>query len=653
MPTSVKKPRQTDKPRKTTSSNPFAELTWADLEDWAGSRIVSRGKSYQRDGAVRDLVLTRGGGLLAWVKGARRYVTLVKKGKSGRLDCECTCPFEGNCKHAVAVVLEYLASQQLGKMVPAAEEEDERFDILEDWDIEEGLLETDREYDSVRKAGLKTKPQVVQDYLGKKSKDELVELIGKLSECYPVVATALADEIRVKDGQVKPLIDRLRREIREVSSEPAWRNYWRQEGHTPDYSGIRDKLKILLNAGQADAVLSLGETLIKSGTQQVGMSDDEGETALEIGECLPVIVEALDQSSLDAVDKLSWALDAVLKDEYSLLEHLAEYLHQKHPGPAWSILADRLLERLHRFKPAPDRSSEFSRNYERDQLTNWVIHALERGGRRKEIIPLCEAEAPINDSYERLVRNLLQEKRLAEAEQWIFRGIINLGNRLPGITSHLRGQLLDIRKQEKDWPAATALQVYEFVAGPSESTFAAVEKAAVKIKLWPVVRSRLMAYLETGALPWDSTQWPLPPTKLDRPEKGRNVRFPLIPELIDVAIYEKKPDQVIRWYDQRAKQTYGGYGVDVDRVAEAVKKDYPERAVAIWKKIAEGEIAQVKPRAYQTAATYLKKIARLLKEKNKGKEWAGYLKKLRQVHARKSSLLAVLDTLEGKPILKK
>jgi len=100
------------------------------------------------------------------------------------------------------------------------------------------------------------------------------------------------------------------------------------------------------------------------------------------------------------------------------------------------------------------------------------------------------------------------------------------------------------------------------------------------------------------------------------------------------------------------KQDRGGFGGSDDRVAEAVKKDYPDRAVAIWKRIAEGEIAQVKPRAYQTAAVYLKKMARLLKGRNKGNEWEGYLKKLRQDHARKSSLLAVLDNLEGKPILK-
>jgi uncharacterized Zn finger protein len=110
-----------------------------------------------------------------------------------------------------------------------------------------------------------------------------------------------------------------------------------------------------------------------------------------------------------------------------------------------------------------------------------------------------------------------------------------------------------------------------------------------------VVRSRLKAYLETGSLPWDDPKWPLPSTKLNPPERNRHDRFPLLSHLVAIAIYEKAADQVIRWYDQLVKQDRGGFGGSDDRVAEAVKKEYPDRAVAIWKKIAEGEIAQVKP----------------------------------------------------------
>ena len=49
----------------------WSRLTWGDLEDWAGSRSVSRGQSYQRQGRVTDLVVADDGRLLATVTGTR------------------------------------------------------------------------------------------------------------------------------------------------------------------------------------------------------------------------------------------------------------------------------------------------------------------------------------------------------------------------------------------------------------------------------------------------------------------------------------------------------------------------------------------------------------------------------------------------------
>ncbi len=106
------------------------------------------------------------------------------------------------------------------------------------------------------------------------------------------------------------MVRRLRKEIR----EPGRQNYWKGDGYTPDYSDIRSTMEELLKAGYADEVLSLGEELIEVGTNQVMMSDDNVETAMQIQSCMPVVVKALDHSSLDTVDKLSRALEVVLKD---------------------------------------------------------------------------------------------------------------------------------------------------------------------------------------------------------------------------------------------------------------------------------------------------------------------------------------------------
>ena len=99
-------------------------------------------------------------------------------------------------------------------------------------------------------------------------------------------------------------------------------------------------------------MLAVGRELVTTGTRHVEVSDDDGETFREIADCMPVLVEALDRSSLKHADKLIWALDAVLEDQYELCEAFALYLHRRHPGVVWSAVAEQLLSRLKALKPS-------------------------------------------------------------------------------------------------------------------------------------------------------------------------------------------------------------------------------------------------------------------------------------------------------------
>jgi uncharacterized Zn finger protein len=167
------------------------------------------------------------------------------------------------------------------------------------------------------------------------------------------------------------------------------------------------------------------------------------------------------------------------------------------------------------------------------------------------------------------------------------------------------------------------------------------------------VRESLLRYLETGEPPWKQKGWPLPESGLKEPEADQHNRFPLISDLIDIAILEKKPDQVLKCYDQRPQGRFGCPWLDEDAIADAVQVQAPERAVAIWKNKAERLIAQVQPKAYQEAAKFLRKAGTVMAQQNMQAPWDQYLKDLRATHARKRRLLEILDGLDEKPIMKK
>ena len=638
-------------PRKKSAVDPFSGLTWEDLEDWAGSQIVKRGRSYQQNGSVSDLARTADGGLIAWVDGSRRYATRVTF-DGGELDSDCTCPYGFVCKHAVAVILEYLDRKKKSSPVPMSKPADERLELFEaEWDEDNEDLgdEDDSDQDEFHGGGAGGDESIAR-FLEGKTKAELVQLITDLAQRHRGMSMDILDRKQLEKGHAQPIVKRIRYLIREAGADAGWQDHWRGEGFTPDYSEVRDKLQELLDAGHADDVMALGKELMSAGQDQVGRSDDEGETGMEISACMPVIEKALQKSSMTTAQKLLWVVDALLKDEFDLFDALAAYLDRPHPKADWSQVADILKARLSKF--SSNKTTGFGRSYERDRLGDWVIRALREAGREEEVIPLCEKEAPITQSYSRLVKALIEAKRITEAERWIYAGISATDKSLPGIAADLRNKLLEIRRRGRDRAAVAALRVDEFVRSPGESTYADCRGAVEKMKQWDRVRQSLLSYLETGRYPWTMPDWPLPTTGTEISEPSDRRSFPRYSELIAIAIHEKRPDHVIQWYDRMPKRGFAWYGSMEDRVAEAVGKTHPDRAAAIWKDLAQRWIGLVKPKAYHEAAAYLRKLRKLLTETGRDGEWATYLAGIRLEHARKRSLIEVLDSLERTPIIK-
>src|SRR5262249_4453351 len=123
------------------------------------------------------------------------------------------------------------------------------------------------------------------------------------------------------------------------------------------------------------------------------------------------------------------------------------------------------------------------------------------------------------------------------------------------------------------------------------------------------------------------------------------------------ALHEKKPDEVLRWYDQLASERrslpygWGSAGHYGERVADAIADTHPERSLAIYRQIIEQYIAQTSPSAYEAAVPALRKLHGLLKRLHREGEWSAYLAQLREEHRRKRRLLEVLDRLQSRRIV--
>jgi uncharacterized Zn finger protein len=702
--------RKTTLAERLKKANLWQNLTWDDLAEWAGGRSVSRGRTYQRQGRVKNLGMAVDGRLLADVHGGQRYVVTVRRAddspRDALLTSECTCPVGADgCKHAVAVVAEFLDRLTNGTAVPVAEEDDPRWDILEhgaaefddDLDDDSEDLEDDPQdqvddFDDLvpkrpprksrRVSRSRRTPQawqaLIEEHIRAKGREDLATLVVSLTARYPELREEFQERISLGEGDVDRLVAQARQEMRKVAAEPGWSDHWHGGGNIPDYTRFRRRLERLVELGHPDAVVELGREFIELGSAQVEQSNDEGETLEAVASCYPVIFAALAQSSLRPHEQVLFAVDVSLSDDWgSLAEAAGAILDAEWEPAVWSQVADRLEARLSG-KPPRDARDEFSRDYRRDVLSGWLSRALEKAGRSGEVRRLYEAEARQSNSYERLVRYLLTEGELDDACRWAREGIERTAPKYPGIASQLAATLCDVARQRKQWDVVAAHAAHQFFEHPGAESLKTLLAEARKAKCESQVRAQALHFLETGTLPFRNVggkgksqasrleplpDWPLPvPEELAGEHYSDWVTKPHYDVLLSMAIADKRPDDVLHWYDKltggRPSATAGrhgswGHGNDYSqRVAEAVAQTHPERSIEIYMHGVNAHLQHASPQAYDAVARNLKLLRPILEAQGREQEWTDLVARLREEYKRRKLFVEALDRLEQRPIVK-
>jgi uncharacterized Zn finger protein len=303
------------------------------------------------------------------------------------------------------------------------------------------------------------------------------------------------------------------------------------------------------------------------------------------------------------------------------------------------------------------RADDYSGQYLRKGVMNWLVDAFERSGQRSKIISLLEQEASATKCYEQLVDTFLRAGNHEKAREWCIKGYQKTVETSPGIAAGLQKKLRELAREEKKFDLAAAYLAQNFFDHLSTATYGELRKAAEKIDCWPAVRAAALAFLESGQRPdipgrkGDGPPWPLPAPEIAAKSDKRFRRdYPNLNALIEIGILEKRLDDVVTLYQAQQKNLRWGIGKGKE-VAAAVAATHPDVALAIWKQLADGQIKLVKPKAYEEAAVYLRKMRKVYQQTNRLEQWQVLIRNLRTEHRAKRRLLEVLDSLEGKRII--
>jgi uncharacterized Zn finger protein len=193
-----------------------------------------------------------------------------------------------------------------------------------------------------------------------------------------------------------------------------------------------------------------------------------------------------------------------------------------------------------------------------------------------------------------------------------------------------------------------------FVRRPGVEAWRELEQSAERAGCGQEVRSAVRRFLETGERPAD---WPLPPLVEGGKSGGQSAPTrPRFDVLLDRAVQERQPDEVLYWYDRLRQERAGllGWQGSVHyrgRIADVVADAFPEQAETILCDVLVELLAANNSSADEATLLFLRRLRALWVRQKRGKEWERYEAELRRRYPNRWRLGEVLDRVVSRVIL--
>jgi len=621
----------------------FRDLSYQDLNSWVGSQTASRGRSYQRSGYVLSVYQISDDIICGSVEGTKEYHTVVS-GTEG-LSSRCTCPVGSDCKHGVALMMEYLERLKRGVEVskPPENEYERTYLPLLDSGSSNFVLPTP----------VHNQKKDLQAYLQSLSKDDLINIILSGLEGHDL-AVYLNRRQRIEESSSDSSQSAIIAEIELVTSEEVSYSDWYEidEEDMPDYSGIYESFSALLEAKRYADLISLGHILLEKSAAQLEMDDESGSISSQISECIKVVAKAFERSDLPVHQKILSAIELIKEDEYDLTDDIRGFIHCSDNKSEWSKVADCLLGKNKGEREDGESSSEGDLLYYAD----WIEMALKRSGRSDEAIEFARRLAEEQNRDLPFISLLLQLNKKMEAIEWIKKSVYKK-RFSPYEPIQLFEILRTIYEESGDWLMITALDTEIFMRNPSLYHYKTMMTSAKKAGVSDSIRPYIHAFLKDGILPTSSEEGSilpgiLPETGVTLARRNAQVNYPVRDLLLEMAIDGNDPKEVFLWYTPNPRRVINNPRDCLDdRIADAIVKKNPEQAIMIWKQLAETLINLKNPGLYVVAVSFLMKGKAASQKSGKSAEFEEYILHLKTEHAKKRRFIQDLAVLEGKRII--
>lgn len=584
---------------------PPINLTEAMIRNASVPQSFERGKEYYHSGAIYNAARL-GNFLFADCEGtsAPSYRVQVGLDEAGVHSAACTCPYDwgGYCKHVVALLLTYIHKREL--FVERSEPE---------------------------------------DLLSPLSREDLVQLMGKLVRRQPDLYEWLEAEIEKPHGKAKhtrtaPVAAQgYRQQINAIlhsldRMRPS-QAYWHMEEMVEQLRGMQESAQRFLENGDAQSALTILVTLVEEVSGQYGLLDDSNGTLGGFVEDLGLpLAEAILSAELTEKER-----EAISNKLEELAAHLSDYGIE-----ATLEVAIAAVVRGWSGGEAGAGGGGQAREGDGGKTEAWVsaslneakLNVLERRGEVEAYLALASSTG----HYTRCAVKLLDigrtdegvamamahlttaEEALVIAQRLRELGRVQEAIRLGEHGLSLAGEKYELARwlgplEEGCGYSDKALHAYlvGFAEGPSLSDYSTIQRLAGPTwkELKPKVMEMLRISQDTDAL-------------------------------ADVLLAEGEWGAAIGVADEKKGW---GYSSLVEKVADAVVPHRPDWVIKVCRRQAEELIETRQSKHYGAAAHWLTKMKAAFVSRGQEREWKDYLEELRNKYSRRPALQAELRRL--------